>query len=62
MERRIVLGETLPVEVLEVEEVRDKRFRTVLRDDEGDTSTLFLDVRLPLGKAELKIMHTGIGD
>ena len=58
--RRIVLGETLPVDVLEVIEVGKGRYKTVLKDDEGDTSTLYLDVELPLGKAELKIFHTGV--
>ena len=58
--KRIVLGETLPVDILDVEEVKKDRYKTTIKDDEGDVSTLYLDVKLPLGRAELKIYHTGI--
>lgn len=56
--RKIALGETLPIEVTEVSEVegRDK-FKIVFHDDDGFVGTLYLDVELPVGAAELKIIH-----
>ena len=56
---KIALGETLPMDVTAVEEVAPNRFKTTLKDDEGDTSVLYLDVKLPLGKAQIKISHLG---
>jgi len=58
--QRIALGETLPMDVIAVEPVGINRFRTTLKDDEGDVSTIYLDIELPIGRAELKIFHTGL--
>ena len=56
--KKIALGETLPIEVTEVSEVDDRgKFKTVFRDDDGFVGTVYLDVELPIGPAELKIVH-----
>ncbi len=58
MVKKVILGETMPVQVLKVEEIPEKKkYLTTIRDDEGDVSTLYLDVPLPLGNAELRIIH-----
>ena len=43
--------------VVAVEEVAPRRYRTQLVDDEGMESLLFLDVELPLGAVEIRIVH-----
>lgn len=55
---KIALGETMPIDVTKVEEVvgRDK-FKVTFTDDDGDEGTIYLDVEMPLGPAEVKIMH-----
>ena len=56
--KKIAMGETLPIEITHVSEVVGKdKFKVILRDDEGYEGTLFLDVELPLGAAELKVIH-----
>lgn len=58
--KKIALGETMPIEVTGVEYLDEKnRFRTFFRDDDGDKGVVILDVEMPLGPAELKIIHTG---
>jgi len=57
---RLAVGETLRLQVIEVAPVEGHgKFRTVLRDEEGLESVLILDVELPLGMAELRVMHLG---
>ena len=57
---RIAVGETLRLRVVEVAPVEGQgKFRTLLRDEDGTESIVFLDVELPLGMAELRIMHLG---
>ncbi|UCE37775.1 MAG: hypothetical protein JSW00_00575 [Thermoplasmata archaeon] len=56
--KKIALGETLPIEITEVTEVEGKdKFKVVFQDDDGFEGTLYLDVELPIGAAELKIVH-----
>ena len=56
--KKIALGETLPINITEVTEVIGKnKFKVTYIDDDGFTGTLYLDVELPLGVAELKIIH-----
>jgi hypothetical protein len=56
--KKIALGETLPIKITEVEEVVGKnKFKVTYFDDDGFTGILYLDVELPLGDAELKIVH-----
>lgn len=56
--KKIALGETLPIEITEVTEVEGKdKFKVIFRDDEGYTGTVYLDVEIPKGYAELKIVH-----
>ena len=57
---RLAVGETLRLQVIEVTPVEGHgKFRTVLKDEEGLESALILDVELPLGMAEIKVMHLG---
>jgi len=57
---RIAVGETLRMRVVEVTPVEGKgKFRTLFRDEDGMESVLFLDVELPTGMAELKVIHLG---
>ena len=57
---RLAVGETLRLQVVEVAPVEGHgKFRTVLRDEEGLESVLVLDVELPLGMAEIRVMHLG---
>jgi hypothetical protein len=57
---RLAVGETLRLRVIEVAPVEGHgKFRTVLRDEEGLESVLILDVELPLGMAEIRVMHLG---
>ena len=57
---RLAVGETLRLRVTEVSPIEGHgKFRTVLKDEEGLESALVLDVELPLGMAELRIMHLG---
>lgn len=56
--KNIALGETLPIEITEVSEIDSKnKFKIVFKDDDGYEGTIYLDVKLPLGAAELKIVH-----
>ena len=56
--KKIALGETLPIEVTEVSEVDNRgKFKIVFKDDDGFVGTAYLDVELPVGPAELKIVH-----
>jgi hypothetical protein len=56
--KKIALGETLPIEIIQVSKIRGKdKFKTVFKDDDGFSGTVYLDVGLPKGKAELKIIH-----
>ncbi len=56
--KKIALGETLPIEITEVTEVEGKdKFKVIFRDDEGYTGIVYLDVEIPKGDAELKIVH-----
>ena len=56
--KKIALGETLPIDIIEVSEVEGgEKFKVVFRDDDGFTGTLYLDVEIPKGLAELKIVH-----
>jgi hypothetical protein len=56
--KKIALGETLPIDITEVSEVEGKdKFKTTFRDDDGFEGTVYLDVELPKGPAELKIVH-----
>ncbi len=57
--RKIALGETLPVEIIKVEEVKPDKFKVTIQDDEGYVGVVYLDVEMPLGTAELKIIHLG---
>ena len=57
---RLAVGETLRLRVVEVSPVDGHgKFRTVLKDEEGLESVLILDVELPIGMAELRVMHLG---
>lgn len=57
---RLAVGETLRLQVVEVSPVEGHgKFRTVLRDEEGLESMLVLDVELPVGMAEIRVMHLG---
>ncbi len=56
--KKIALGETVPIEITEVSEVDERgKFKIVFRDDDGFVGTVYLDVELPIGPAELKIAH-----
>jgi hypothetical protein len=56
--KKIALGETLPIVITEVSEVKDKeKFKVTFQDDEGYTGIVYLDVEIPKGAAELKIVH-----
>jgi hypothetical protein len=56
--KKIALGETLPIEIIEVSEVEGKeKFKVSFRDDDGFEGVIYLDVDIPRGKAELKIIH-----
>jgi len=57
---RLAVGETLRLRVVEVAPVEGHaKFRTVLRDEDAQESVILLDVELPLGMAEVKVMHLG---
>jgi hypothetical protein len=57
---RIAVGETLRLRVIDVKpEPGKSKFRTVLLDEDGLESVLFLDVELPLGMTEVRVMHLG---
>jgi hypothetical protein len=59
--KKIALGETLPIEIIEVSEVEGKeKFKVSFRDDDGFEGVIYLDVDIPRGKAELKIIHKDI--
>ena len=56
--KKIAVGETLPIEITQVTTVEGKdKYKIIFHDDEGYEGTLYLDVELPLGPAELKIVH-----
>jgi hypothetical protein len=57
---RLAVGETLRLRVTGVAPVEGHgKFRTTFSDEEGLESVLILDVELPLGMAELRVMHLG---
>ena len=57
---RLAVGETLRLRVVEVAPIEGQgKFRTVLKDEDGQESVLILDVELPLGMAEIRVMHLG---
>ncbi len=59
--KKIALGETLPIEIIDVSEIEGKeKFKVSFRDDDGFEGTIYLDVEIPTGKAELKIIHKDI--
>ncbi len=59
--KKIALGETLPIDITEVTEIEGKeKFKVNYRDDDGFEGIIFLDVEIPKGKAELKIIHKEI--
>jgi hypothetical protein len=56
--KKIALGETLPIEIIEVFEIEGgEKFKVSFRDDDGYEGVIYLDVDIPKGKAELKIIH-----
>jgi len=56
--KKIAVGETLPIEITQVTAIEGKeKYKISFHDDEGYEGTLYLDVELPLGSAELKIVH-----
>ncbi len=56
--KKIALGETLPIEITEISEVEGKnKYKISFRDDDGFEGLVYLDVELPKGAAELKIVH-----
>jgi hypothetical protein len=56
--KKIALGETLPIEIIDVSEVEGgDKFRVNFRDDDGFEGVIYLDVEIPMGKAELRIIH-----
>jgi hypothetical protein len=56
--KKIAVGETLPIVITQVTEIEDKgKFKIAFHDDEGYEGFIYLDVELPLGSAELKIVH-----
>jgi hypothetical protein len=57
--KKIALGETLPVKIINVEEVKPDKFKIKIQDDEGYVGVVYLDVEMPLGTAELKLIHIG---
>ena len=59
--KKIALGETLPINIIEVQELEEKnKFKVIFRDDDGFEGLIYLDVEIPNGKAELKIVHKEI--
>lgn len=59
--KKIALGETLPIEIMEVSEIEGReKFKVSFRDDDGFEGIIYLDVDIPKGKAELKIIHKDI--
>ena len=60
-EKKIALGETLPMKVVAVEQLAPSRYKTFLVDDEGDQSVIFLDVELPIGDVEVRVSHIAGG-
>ena len=56
--KKIALGETLPINITEVSKLegRDK-YKIIFRDDDGFEGMVYLDVELPIGSAELKLVH-----
>ncbi len=56
--KRIALGETMPIVVTQVLPVEGKdKFLVKFVDDDGDEGSVFLDVQVPTGPAELRIIH-----
>lgn len=56
--KKIAVGETLPIDITQVTEIEGKnKYKISFHDDEGYEGTIYLDVELPLGTAELKIVH-----
>ncbi len=56
--KKIALGETLPIEITGVSEIEGKdKFKVIFRDEDGFEGILYLDVELPTGPAELRIVH-----
>lgn len=56
--KKIALGETLPIEIIDVVEITGReKFKVNFRDDDGFEGVIYLDVEIPKGKAELKVIH-----
>lgn len=56
--KKIALGETLPIEITEVTQVEGKdKYKVFFHDEEGFEGIMYLDVEIPKGMAELKIVH-----
>jgi hypothetical protein len=59
--KKIALGETLPINIIEVLELKDKnKFKVIFRDDDGFEGLVYLDVEIPPGVAELKIVSKDV--
>ena len=59
--KKIALGETLPINIIEVLELKDKnKFKVIFRDDDGFEGLVYLDVEIPQGVAELKIVSKDV--
>ena len=58
--KKIALGETLPVQITKVEKLDGReKFKVLFQDDEGDEGLIILDVEMPLGRAEIRVIHQG---
>ena len=56
--KKIALGETLPIEITEVIQIEGKeKYKVFFQDEEGFKGIMYLDVEIPKGTAELKIVH-----
>lgn len=59
--KKIALGETLPITIIDVVKVEGTdKFKITFRDDDGYEGLVYLDVELPMGEAELKLAHKEI--
>ena len=56
--KKIALGETLPINIILVQKIKETgKFKVIFRDDDGLEGIIYLDVEIPKGAAELKIVH-----
>jgi hypothetical protein len=56
--KKIALGETFPIEIIKVTQVEGKeKYKVIFHDEEGFEGSMYLDVEIPIGTAELKIVH-----